>query len=134
MTAVEIQFKDYLPDCDLSLWKAVELAAWRYACLHSVPLKSVEPIRNPGGTNNGLCYQDEGRVCITIRERRANGDWASVPENGLDIVDTLAHELAHLLDKTTELHSKRWRLEFDEIKEAMIQDGLHNELDKLRRA
>lgn len=132
MTDEEILAKCYLPCCDLPLWHAVELAAWRYACLHHLPLRAAEPIRNPGGFNNGLCYQEEGRIQLTIRERLANGTWSSVPDNGIDIVDTLAHELAHLADKATEMHSRRWRLEFDEIKEAMLQDGLHKEFDRLR--
>lgn len=133
MTDEEIIEKSYLPDLDLPLWRAVELAAWRYACLHKIPLKKIEPVKSTIKEDYGYTWVRCGVIALRIRNRTKRGYWMHHPETGRELVDTLAHELAHLLAPDEEGHGRRWRLEFDELKRAMLEDGLDSEFDIFRK-
>jgi len=131
MTDDEIIAKDYLPDYDLPLWRAVELAAWRYSCLHEIPLKVIEPMKSTIKDHFGYARIQLGVVCIRLRRKNRRGNW-TYSETGKELVDTLAHELAHLLAPNEEGHGARWKVEFGDLKESMLDDGLDAELDRLR--
>ena len=86
---------------DIDLWKKTEALAWRLAAEFDLPLKVVEPKRRPiAGNAAGLCYCNEGRISIVLREKNRvcdGGAWWSKPCSWKQISETVAHELAHLL-------------------------------------
>ena len=83
---------------DFALWGEVSRITREGARLFDLPLVCVEPKRRPNGAH-GLCYVDEGRIAILLRERMLmsnGGRWAAKPLPFDGIVATIAHELAHL--------------------------------------
>lgn len=87
------------PD-DEALFCAVEKACFIVASQYHLPLKEVEPKRRPlAQAAIGLCYIEEGRISITFRYRQHKedgGQWWNRPFPTHEVLNTAAHELAHL--------------------------------------
>jgi len=102
---------------DTELFRRVEEFAHCMAEQHQLPLAVVEPKRRPNGAF-GLCYHEEGRISILIRERAFaydGGDWAPQPLPWSTIRDTVCHELAHLVYPD---HGPQWANLYARIKES----------------
>jgi hypothetical protein len=98
------------PHKTITMFLGVELLAWRYACLWKLPLKSVEHTERRGRRRKiyGWCYKEDGRLGIALQ--------GVSPD---ELVDTIAHELAHLLHRR---HSGKWRKLYETIHERMQDD------------
>lgn len=86
------------PD-DIDYWAHIALLA-RLAGKHfDLDLRAVEPKRRPS-TGEGLCYVDQRRISIAVRDKATadfGGEWASKRYPHVRVLDTVAHELAHLV-------------------------------------
>ena len=64
-------------------------------------LKDFEPKRRPSpGGAEGLCYTDEKRISIVFRFKNAHydgGKWFNKPLRRYEVLETVAHEVAHLI-------------------------------------
>lgn len=134
MTDATIKSHGYLLDQDIPLFRLLELAAWRHATWQKLPLKVFEPKRRPT-YDFGLCYPAEGRVVVAVRWKRANGLWNPTPIPAETLIETLAHELAHLRNFPGEpAHGPKWRRLFRDIHDWMLDEDeyLEEKLAPLR--
>jgi hypothetical protein len=106
---------------DKALWQFIEATARRYADIFGLRLKRILPLpRREWNSCFGFCYED-GVIQLGTRHR-GNLDEAHV------ILDTLAHELAHLAHMK---HDHYWLALFSKIVYAMAQDGVLDRLAEL---
>lgn len=113
---------------DKPLWRFVKRTLFHYAALFNIRLKKVKvmPMHKPwyGDCNN------DGRVRVQIRfsseEARFTG-----PLLPYHIIDTMAHELAHVRHNK---HSPAWFRLHCQLLSAMEDDGVFKQLRKLHRA
>lgn len=108
---------------DKKTFEFIEAEMFRFAGRFKLPLSGVLPMHREKSSIGyyGLCHRD-GRIAIRIRW--ANGR----PLHAYAIIDTMAHELAHLRYLT---HSPRWFQLHSRIFISMSQFGLYSKL--LRR-
>ena len=138
MTDQTILSNGYLIESDLPIWRLVETTAWRHSCLQRLPLKVFEPSRYPiSNTFFGHCWPHDGTVRMALRWRHAKtGAWHRHPLPAEQIVNTLAHELAHLRIFRGEAgHGPRWKKLFLEIMDWMHEEEevhLIHKISKLR--
>lgn len=87
------------PD-DLTRFHWVRVLAFRAASHFDLPLKVFEPKRRPLGDGaGGVCYVNEGRCAVVFRYKNHatdGGRWFPDPISFAWILETTAHELAHL--------------------------------------
>lgn len=113
--------KCYLHEEDIPLFRLLELAAWRHAVWQKLPLKVFEPKRRPLETHAfGLCHPKEGRICVAVRWKKLSGFWMDCPISAEKLIETVAHELAHLRNFPGESdHGPKWRRLFRDIHDWM---------------
>lgn len=79
-------------------------AAWDAANHFNLPLKKVEAKRRPASFSAlGLCYTAEKRITATLRyrdDKQHGGKWWKKPLPVDEVLNTIAHELCHLLYKS----------------------------------
>lgn len=89
---------------DRELWVFVEKVIWRYAGLFDLPIEEVKPVKRKNTHDRyGQCSKN-GVVRIALRTF-SRGRWSKRPELSYQIVDTIAHELAHLREQK---HGALW--------------------------
>lgn len=113
------------PD-DHELFYAVKSITREYALVFDLKLKSVKPmkLRNAEGVV-GTCSKD-GQIRIRLRAS-TDGKWDKKRDLPYQIVDTIAHELAHLLHQK---HRNEWFKMHGSILYRLALDGV---LDRIRK-
>lgn len=85
---------------DVEIFKEAKTLAYRLADLIGETLNTFEAKRRPlAGCAWGLCYIEERRISIRFRAKaRAvdGGEWWNCPDPRKQILETVAHEVAHL--------------------------------------
>jgi hypothetical protein len=90
-----------------------------------VGLKGVSPLPKKKCHYFGFCGED-GQILIRVRRINADGTWHRNPDRPYQIIDTMAHELAHLRFQG---HGKSWFVLHTAILSRMAQGCTY---DKLR--
>ena len=89
------------PD-DRALFQLMHMLAFAAAAHFNLPLREFEPKRRPSpGGAYGLCNLTSGTVSILFRckhSAREGGAWFRSPSTKREVVETVAHELAHFRD------------------------------------
>lgn len=118
-----------LCESDALLWAVVELAAWKWACLRRLPLRSVEPLPAHGHSDCfGWCDKDTKRIAVALRFSK--GDfWHARCLPARRILETLAHELAHLKFHS---HGKQHRRLTRDLFDDMLMEGVLADLESWR--
>ncbi len=93
--------KTYHHPDDQPIFDLMCKVAWDAASHFNLPLKTVEAKRRPATMSAlGLCYVEEKRMVATIRYKDNQcdgGKWWNKPLPLDHILNTIAHELCHLL-------------------------------------
>ena len=92
------------PD-DFEIFHEARKLAYRLADLIDEKLNTFEAKRRPSTGTLGLCYVDERRISILFR-RKSDGRWWKHPQTRKDVLETVAHEVAHLRHPN---HNKEFR-------------------------
>ena len=118
--------KKHLHPDDWGLFHEVRMTLAHYAQEYNFPLRNVEPLpRKKTRDRHGDCSRNRDiRICL--REFR-NGKWSKKREKAHQIVDTMAHELAHLRYWK---HGQLWMVEHAALLMDMANDGV---LDKIKK-
>lgn len=101
---------------DAKRWKLVKKTTEHYAKRFGLRLKKVSPL---GTKASGVCYED-GEICISMRD-------AEGLRKSYYVLDTIAHELAHLAFFN---HREEWIRLFSRILTRMADDKV---FDKFRK-
>jgi hypothetical protein len=83
---------------DTEYFERIRRLAFSAARAHGLALAVCEPKRRPNGAY-GLCYVRERRIAVLVREKRyadEGGAWFTRRFDHATVLDTVAHELAHL--------------------------------------
>lgn len=129
MTNAEILGGRLLPLQDLPLYRLVEETCWRWAAYSRYPLKRVEPIRNHSDPKSFGWYNRVSKsVNIGIRFS-FQSRWRANPHTAYNILDSVAHELAHFQFFN---HGKKHTALIEEIRQDILDEGLLAEFNKLR--
>lgn len=112
---------------DKKLWKFVRDTTWEYADIFNLPLRKVKPLPSDKWFY-GDCSSD-GRIRVQIAFQGGPRDCSRL--QAYQIIDTIAHELAHLRHSK---HRPAWFRLHVLILARMEKDGVYERLRKLCRA
>lgn len=112
---------------DKPLWRFVKRTMFKYARQFNLPLRKVKPLP-PHKDWYGDCSND-GRVRVQLRWDRGVARSMAGPLLAYQIIDTMAHELAHLRHNNT--HHPKWFSLHVRLLSAMERDGVYKRLRKL---
>lgn len=80
---------------DALLFSYVRSVLVDYAKEYNLPLKKVRPMPKKRCAYYGQCDHAAGEIWIRVR-KVVDGKWHTQPDYPYQIIDTVAHELAHL--------------------------------------
>lgn len=108
------------PD-DREMFDNLRRRGFKTAAHLGIEVREIEPKRRPlHGTSYGMAYMDERRIAIVVRWRQyadMGGDWYKNRLPDGVIIDTLVHELAHLMAR--QRHGRSIRMHGPEFKGCM---------------
>jgi len=114
---------------DRKLWSFCEQVVWTYASLYDLTISDVKPVkRKNAGNRFGQCSK-HGIVRLTLRDF-SHGHWARRPELAYEIVDTIAHELAHLRHQK---HDSAWLKLYANILAGLSSTKVLQKIKRLRK-
>lgn len=130
MTNAEILGGRLLPVQDLPLYRFAEECCWRWAALSQYSLRRVEPLRDHANHKTfGWMFKSSKTVNIGIRFS-FRGRWLANPLTAYNIIDTIAHELAHFQQfNEGPKHARHTH----DIRNNILDEGFLVEFEKLRR-
>lgn len=135
MTDAAILADGLLHPNDLPLFRLLEVTAYKLAVEYRLALKSFEPKARPTYGYWGFCQSAFGRVTMVIRWKK-DSEWAPVTLSPRSLIDTLAHELAHLRHFPKDgIHGPKWKSLFKQIRDSLRDEDLHliEEIQRLRQ-
>lgn len=126
----EILGSRLLPTQDLPLYRLSEEVCWRWAALSNYPLRRVEPIRNHCDKGTYGWYNRVSKSLNIGIRFSTRGCWKAWPHTAYNILDSIAHELAHFQHFN---HGKKHKGLSKEILQDILDDGMLVEFQKLRK-
>jgi predicted metal-dependent hydrolase len=114
---------------DRRLWSFVEQVVWTYASLYDLAISEVKPVKRKNAHDRyGQCSK-HGVVRIAVRTF-SDGKWDKRPELAYEIVDTIAHELAHLKHQK---HNIAWLRLYANILAGLSSTSVLQKIKRLRK-
>jgi predicted metal-dependent hydrolase len=114
---------------DRELWSFVEKVIWDYASIYGLAIWGVKPVKRRNTHDRyGQCSKN-GIVRLSLRTF-SHGRWDKRPELAYEIVDTIAHELAHLRHQK---HTAPWLRLYAVILGRLSQSDVLQKIKLLRK-
>jgi hypothetical protein len=117
-----------LHPADREVFRFLAKAARRYAKKFNLRFGGLRPtLRHETRLIHGQCFHQSKTVHLTVREFK-DGKWTPRRHEAWQILDTLAHELAHIRYHG---HGKKWMLLHTWLLHHMLQENLLAQLEKV---
>ncbi len=107
---------------DISLWIRLIPIAFEVAREFKLPLKEISPAPNAKELHQqgvlGRCWPETGVIHVVLRFKDASGAWMPAARPEADVFKTLAHELAHLEERS---HNPRFWALMNTLQDAITE-------------